>query len=175
MIDDAFIAELLSAGAEEQRQALQSHVFECAGGTMPQFQDVGILVERGDGADVGRIEVAAICGIHELVYLAFGQVDAEGLVDVRRALRVGHGREIQDLVQRELGDALGNVESAAVGQALHYGLGKRNGFFRAPARIYIKVSHRSLHSMFGSFAQVYYPTLKCSAHCQVLHEITQEK
>ena len=82
---------------------------------MPQLKDVGVGIKGGDGADALVVEVVAIGLGHQLVDNLLGQIDAEGLVDARRALRIGQLRQLADLIERKLGDMLRNVQPAAVG------------------------------------------------------------
>ena len=60
-IEFPLVSKVLCAGAEEAGKALECHVLECAGRAMPQLKNVRVLVKRGDGADVGVIEVVALC------------------------------------------------------------------------------------------------------------------
>ena len=106
---------------------------------MPQFEDVGVLVKRGDGADGLGIEVRSIGALHQLVDERIGQVDVESLVDGGRSLGIGHLREIDDFLHRQRRKLLGHVKATALGQAVHDGLGEGHGCFNGSARVNITV------------------------------------
>lgn len=99
---------------------------------MPQLQDVGALVQRGNGADGLIIEIVAIGAAHELVDGLVGQIDVERLVDGGRPLGVGETRQSADLVKAQRRQLFGNVETAALGQAVDDGLGERHRLAAAP-------------------------------------------
>ena len=139
VVDPAFVMLLFDACREEARQALQRHVLERAGGAVPQLEHVRVGVERGDRADLGRVEVVAVDLFHEAVDNIVGKVDLERAVHVRGALGVGHPRQRQDLVHRHLGDGLGNVQSSARREAVDHGFGECGGLGRLAPRVDIQI------------------------------------
>ena len=110
---------------------------------------MGVGIKGGDGADTLIVEVVAIGLGHQLVDHLLGQVDAEGFVDARRALRIGQLRQLANLIERKLGDMLRNVQSAAVGQAVDNGFGEFDGLVDASARIDITILLHGLGASFG--------------------------
>ena len=149
VVELALLAQLGCRCAEEARQALQRHVLEGAGGAVPQLKDMGVGIKGGDGADALVVEVVAIGLCHKLVYDLSGKVDAEGLVDACGALRIGQLSQLADLIERQLGDMLRNVQSAAICQAVDNGLGEFNGLVDASARIDIAILLHGLGASFG--------------------------
>lgn len=120
-------------------QALQGHVLEGARRPVPQLQDVGALVQRGNGADGLIIEIVAIGAAHELVDGLVGQIDVERLVDGGRPLGVGETRQSADLVKAQRRQLFGNVETAALGQAVDDGLGERHRLAGCSTRVHVQV------------------------------------
>lgn len=139
MIERSLLAQLLGAGREKVGQALQGHVLEGARRPVPQLQDVGALVQRGNGADGLIIEIVAIGAAHELVDGLVGQIDVERLVDGGRPLGVGETRQSADLVKAQRRQLFGNVETAALGQAVDDGLGERHRLAGCSTRVHVQV------------------------------------
>ena len=139
VIERSLLAQLLGAGREKVGQALQGHVLEGARRPVPQLQDVGALVQRGNGADGLIIEIVAIGAAHELVDGLVGQIDVERLVDGGRPLGVGETRQSADLVKAQRRQLFGNVETAALGQAVDDGLGERHRLAGCSTRVHVQV------------------------------------
>ena len=105
-------------------QHLQSHIFEGAGGAVPQLQAVGALIQGVDGGHGGGIKLLRAIGggskvgefFHgELLQKLLHHVDGPGLI--RHVLQLVQG------VARQLGDIIGGQQTAVSGQALGDGLG----------------------------------------------------
>src|SRR5450756_1345256 len=82
----------------------------------------GGFAHRGDARVV---EVVAIGRGGDLTRSGWGDVEAEGLVDPRRALAVRQRRQPDDVLYLEPRQPLGHEQAAAWGDALEDGLGKR--------------------------------------------------
>ena len=143
VVELAAFAQLCGADAEEARQALQRHVLEGARRAVPQFEHVDVVAKRGDGADGLVVELAAVRLGCNLLELLVGQVDLESAVDPRSAFRIGELGEGADLVERQLGHALGNVQSAACSQAVDDGLGERDRTLGCSAGVDVTVVSHS--------------------------------
>jgi len=116
---------LLERLAEEQRHALQRHVLEGERGAVPQLEHEaprGGFAHRGDARVV---EVVAVGRGGDLARSGWGDVEAEGLVDPRRALAVRQRRQPDDVLDLEPRQPLGHEQAAARGDALQDGLGER--------------------------------------------------
>ena len=137
-------ALLVHACREEDRQALQCHVLECARGPVPQLEHVHAIGDLDNRTDIGRVEVLVIRAPHELVDLLVIEVDAKALVHEGRALGIGHLGKRHDLVERHRGQLLGNEQATTGRHALEKGLAEGQGIVRVATRVDIADFHARL-------------------------------
>ena len=139
MVQLAAVTQQLGACAEEAGQALQRHVLEGAGGTVPQLQDVGVFVQGGYGGDLVGVPLVAVSACHEGFHQLGGHDHVEEPVDGSGALGVGELCQVADLLQAQGGHVLGNVQSAALGKAVDDRLGEGHRLGDVAAGVDVKV------------------------------------
>ena len=89
----SLFAQLRRTCAKEMGQALQRHILKSAGGTMPQLKNMGVFIERCNGAYRFIVETVAVGRVHELVDLSVRQIDAKRAIDEGCALGIGDFRQ----------------------------------------------------------------------------------
>ena len=87
---------LLQRLAEEERHALQRHVLERQRRAVPELEHEAAFAEILHGSYLGVSEVGAVGGGADAMDVGGAYVQAEGLVDQRRPLRIGkRGHDVQ--------------------------------------------------------------------------------
>ena len=142
-------------------QALQRHVLEGAGGSMPKLEDVGVLVERGYRADALVVEVVAVSLVHESRDALVVEVDVERAVDGCGALAVRELGEFEGCLRGKRRNLFGDIEAAALREAVDDRARERMGSAQTPrVSMYRFVPKALARSVFCSMYEALSPEMQ---------------
>ncbi len=135
---------------EEQRQDLQGHVLEGQGGAVPEFEDEAAVADLAHRSRGRIVEILAVGLGQKAGQALIGQIEPETTENGPGPFGIGQAGQGDDLVERETGQRLRNVESPPVGDAPddHFTEGRPGGIEAASvAVVYRFTLHRPVHPL----------------------------
>ena len=115
---------------------------------MPQLEQIHVIGQSRKRANLVGIEVAAICLGGDAAKLLIGKIDIERAINAGSPLGIWHRAKRADLIERKLGNRLGNEQAATRRKPIHNRPSKGNGLLHDAARVDVTVlGHDHLRSI----------------------------